>query len=67
LSSGNREFLSLSSVEVVEGAKADLTIYNPKQVENPAESGSKAFNRVQISVTVTGGVVATIRGGRVVH
>jgi dihydroorotase len=67
LSSGNREFLSLSSVEVVEGAKADLTIYNPKQVENPAESGSKAFNRVQISATVTGGVVATIRGSRVVH
>lgn len=67
LSSGNREFLSLPSVEVVEGAKADLTIYNPKQVENPAVSGSKAFNRLQISATVTGGVVATIRGGRVVH
>ena len=67
LSSGNREFLSLPLAEVTEGATADFTIYNPKQSENPAESGSKAFNRLQTSASVTGRVVATISGTRMVR
>ena len=65
LSSGNRDFLSLPPTEVVEGGIADLTIYNPKQSENPADSGSKAFNRLITSTSVTGSVIATIRGTRI--